>query len=465
MTPSDQQLACAPCAARHRVQRAGRCGFAAHRARVRVGLGAAVLMLASALSGAGASAASTRSHSASASGGQTTDFGESPLPYLLGLPLTSAQILRGAPAGVDLFPPNPVRVSAPALATEAVIARVAGTGIPKIALTAYHFAATRMATDEPACGIGWPILAALGRVETNHGQLGGSVLFANGTSTHHIIGIALDGTGLAYVGDTDSGRLDGDRVFDHAIGPMQFLPATWAAFQSDGDADLIADPFNIYDAALTAARYLCAAGSDLRTTSGQSVAVLAYNGSDQYVAQVLALADVYAHAVPAGSLPITGPISGALPPAAPGSDLPVDPAAPPVTAPDANLRLGNPAPTPTLATTPGGAVGRTGTEPPFRSGAGSGSAPTGSRTSTPSAPPSSPRSSNTPPPLTSSPGPTTPPLSTTPAPAPSSTAPPASTEPPSSTPSDPATGSASPLPILGQVLCAIDLLGVAFCPA
>jgi len=58
----------------------------------------------------------------------------------------------------------------------------------------------------------------------------------------------------------------------------------------DANGDGAADPFNVNDAALAAARYLCAAGGDLRSSAGQVAAVLAYNYSDEYVAQVLALA-------------------------------------------------------------------------------------------------------------------------------------------------------------------------------
>jgi hypothetical protein len=104
----------------------------------------------------------------------------------------------------------------------------------------------------------------------------------------------------------------GDGKYAHALGPMQFIPSTWAVYGTDATGDGRADVFNINDAALGAARYLCAAGGDLRTHAGQVRAVLAYNHSDEYLAQVLALADAYRHGVSVTGIPV-GITSGSLP--------------------------------------------------------------------------------------------------------------------------------------------------------
>lgn len=244
------------------------------------------------------------------------------------LPLTPEMLSRGAPRGATLLPRKPVHVTHPAPATKPVISGLAANGIPNIALNAYRMAAARMASADPACGIQWSLLAAIGRVESDHGRYGGALLYADGTSLPHIIGIALDGSRSAYIGDTDGGSLDGDPRYDHAVGPMQFIPSTWASWGVDGDGDGVASPFNVNDAALAAARYLCASGGNLRTHAGQVAAVLAYNDSDQYLAQVLALSTAYAQGVRVDDVPIIGPTTGGLPPVGPWAGVPVNPAVP-----------------------------------------------------------------------------------------------------------------------------------------
>ncbi len=181
---------------------------------------------------------------------------------------------------------------------------LASDGIPTTALEAYQRAARRESERDPACGLSWPLLAAIGRVESDHGRFAGAVLHTDGRSTPRVIGIALTGNGTARITDTDGGRLDGDRTYDRAVGPMQFIPSTWAAYRTDGNGDGIADPFNIFDAAAAAGHYLCSAGGNLTTLTGQLRAVHAYNDSDAYVALVLQLEQVYARGVPGLTVPI-----------------------------------------------------------------------------------------------------------------------------------------------------------------
>ncbi len=197
-----------------------------------------------------------------------------------------------------------------------VISSLAADGIPTTAVDAYHRAAARAESVHPGCGIPWALLAGIGRVESDHGRFADSLLYTDGESSPPIIGIPLNGVGTALVLDTDHGRLDGDRVYDRAVGPMQFIPGTWQAYGVDGNGDGRIDPFNIYDAAAAAADYLCTAGGDLSGTPGQTRAILAYNYSSPYLASVLALEAVYS----AGTTEV---------PATPGNaqvDLPVPPA-------------------------------------------------------------------------------------------------------------------------------------------
>lgn len=292
---------------------------------------------------------------------------------------------------------RPVHAATPAPTGRAAIGSLAANGIPNIALNAYRVAAARVDHAEPGCGLGWPLLAGIGRVESDHGRYGGAEFDAAGTTTPKIIGPALDGVHYDYIPAPSNGlTLDGDATYAHALGPMQFIPQTWAAYGADANGDGVADVFNIDDAALGAARYLCAAGGDLRTAAGKRAAVLAYNHSDQYVGQVLALARAYRRGIPVTGIPVVGNTTGPLPPAR-TRDLPPanpgDPTAARSPAPTKRPRHHKPRPT-THATS---------TAPPAPSASTTAAAPkqpAGSTTPAP-APTSTAR-----PPRTSSPTPT-----------------------------------------------------------
>jgi hypothetical protein len=206
---------------------------------------------------------------------------------------------------------------------------LAASGIPSTALDAYTEAANREALRDPGCALGWPLLAGIGRVESNHGRFAGAVLHADGLSTPPVVGIALDGHGTALIRDTDHGRLDGDTVYDRAVGPMQFIPSTWVTWGVDANGDGVKDPFNIFDAAAAAADYLCAAGRNLGTTAGQVQAILSYNHSYDYVSTVMAVEALYARGVGITVPVLTGP---STPPAGPRKGHrqlpPVDPGTP-----------------------------------------------------------------------------------------------------------------------------------------
>lgn len=160
--------------------------------------------------------------------------------------------------------------------------------LPMRALESYRRAATVMEQAAPGCGLDWPLLAAIGRVESDHGRYAGAVLGEDGVSRPAIRGIRLDGRGVAEIRDTDDGSLDGDPVWDRAVGPMQFLPGTWTIAGVDGDGDGRRDPDDLDDAALAAGVYLCAGADRLDQAAGMRTAVFAYNHSDDYVRTVLA---------------------------------------------------------------------------------------------------------------------------------------------------------------------------------
>ncbi|MFC8380786.1 lytic transglycosylase domain-containing protein [Nocardia sp. NPDC057272] len=165
-------------------------------------------------------------------------------------------------------------------------------GIPGIAVAAYQTAEQQLAVENPNCGMSWSLLAGIGRVESTHAY---GKADAQGNPIKAVYGPVLDGSlsGNNVIHDTDGGELDGLGGYDRAIGPMQFLPETWHRYAADGNADGIADPQNLFDAALTAGRYLCDGGLNMRDLSQQSKAILRYNNSMAYVANVMAWSGSY----------------------------------------------------------------------------------------------------------------------------------------------------------------------------
>jgi membrane-bound lytic murein transglycosylase B len=211
-----------------------------------------------------------------------------------------------APAGVDPgAAAQPTASGAPAAApttaprppdTLAVWARRMSpvVGIPVVALQAYGYAQLRAQQTLPGCHLMWTTLAGIGKVESNHGSAQNAHLQTDGRVLPPIIGAALDGTGgTSLVRDTDHGTLDGDPSYDRAVGPMQFIPGTWAKYQVDADQDGVADPNDINDAALAAADYLCAVGGDLSVGASWWTAVLGYNAVQAYARNVFDAANDY----------------------------------------------------------------------------------------------------------------------------------------------------------------------------
>jgi hypothetical protein len=174
-----------------------------------------------------------------------------------------------------------------------------------MALSAYRNAERMMAAAYPGCGVSWNLLAGIGRIESMHAN--GGATDARGTAVRPIYGPALDGTlpgNEVIVQSNPGGRVS----YARAMGPMQFLPGTWSRYASDGDGDGIADPQNLYDSTLAAARYLCSGGLNLRDPSQVLAAILRYNNSMPYARNVMGWAAAYATGVvPIDLPPLTGP--------------------------------------------------------------------------------------------------------------------------------------------------------------
>ncbi len=124
------------------------------------------------------------------------------------------------------------------------------------------YAALYTAAAATCPGLPAPVLAAVGKIESDHGR--------------------------------DSRTSDAG-----AEGPMQFLPATFAAYavDADGGGARIDDPA---DAVYTAAAYLCASGA----ANGADIpgALYQYNHDTAYVARVLTIAASYSEPTPNSSV-------------------------------------------------------------------------------------------------------------------------------------------------------------------
>jgi cell wall-associated NlpC family hydrolase len=143
---------------------------------------------------------------------------------------------------------------------------VAAADIPATALAAY------VAGAAWCPGLSWTVLAGIGKVESDHGR-------------SSLPGVA-----------------SGANAFG-AEGPMQFLPLTFAAYSvsADGQAPT---PYALADAAVAAARMLCADGAG--QPGGVRPALYAYDHSWGYVDAVLGWAAAYQ----AGVMPSAGGAGG-----------------------------------------------------------------------------------------------------------------------------------------------------------
>jgi hypothetical protein len=157
-----------------------------------------------------------------------------------------------------------------------------------------------MGAAQTCPGLPWPVLAAIGFVESHHSD--GHANPSTGEVSPPIYGPALDGSnGTARIPDPTSP--DG---WAHALGPMQFLASTWATWgrvAPGRPAGATPDPQNAWDAIYSAAAYLC--GPAGRITD-LNAAILRYNPSPAYLQQVLAKAVQYTRATAVGVIMPSG---------------------------------------------------------------------------------------------------------------------------------------------------------------
>jgi len=172
-------------------------------------------------------------------------------------------------------------------------------GIPPRSLGAYQAAVPQLPAD---CRMRWQVIAGFSAIESGHGTFSGDGIDRSagpnpdGSLVAPIVGPALDGGDFALIWDTDGGKLDGDRVYDRAVGPTQFLPQVWRAYMGD------ADPQNIDNAAVATGRKVCGdAGGPVDNEANLRRAAFAYNPDNSYVDEVVARVRQYDASGPTGA--------------------------------------------------------------------------------------------------------------------------------------------------------------------
>jgi hypothetical protein len=256
-----------------------------------------VLVIAAGVAGAVLVPAAARTPYPVAGGGSVSP-GENPpsqVPPTPSIPVGPAVPPTGGPVGPPTAGPPGMGAGRPADVL-ADWGRQTGTrvGVPQVAMQAYGYAELVLAQTDPQCRLTWTTLAAIGQVESNHGSANGARLLPDGLSDPPIIGLPLDGKGgRQRLTDTDAGALDGDPIYDRALGPMQFIPSTWRTNGADADNDGQKNPQNIYDSALAAGNYLCNGDRDLSVAKDWWNAILSYNEVRPYAESVYAAANLY----------------------------------------------------------------------------------------------------------------------------------------------------------------------------
>lgn len=136
-----------------------------------------------------------------------------------------------------------------------------------------------------AYGIPWNLLASIHRIETRFSTIDPMVSYVGAEGHFQFMPCTWVGWGHPTCGGLGTGNISKSEGMDPAA------IARYGGFGVDANGDGKADPYDIEDAAHTAANYLAKSGAakgEIRN------AIFAYNRSDQYVAEVMEYMDKYA---------------------------------------------------------------------------------------------------------------------------------------------------------------------------
>ena len=203
---------------------------------------------------------------------------------------------RPTPRCSPRLPPVPSEMAAlPAAFSPAGSSQDPASGVPA-APEAYRHAAALVDAADPACNVDWALVAAIGKVESNHGTYAGNGIDDLGTVRPGIYGLPLNGRNDTATIPTSTAAPWTATHSGTARSARWSIPTTWASSASTATATAPRTRQNITDAATATAVYLCLGPGDLTQPSDPRSAVLRYNQSDAYVQQVVTIADSYCRA-------------------------------------------------------------------------------------------------------------------------------------------------------------------------
>ncbi|MFI6399635.1 hypothetical protein ACIBED_16135 [Rhodococcus coprophilus] len=245
----------------------------------------------------------------------------------LEVPPTLVGVLPADPASPASFrspaePSDPVlqHPPAPAGAGATSIFGEGPAAIPELVYYAYRAAEMQMAVDSPECGLPWHLLAAVGRLASEHADGGRTDILGTLTTPK----VAPGG----------------------ALGPMLLPAAAWETHRADGNADGTTDAQNVFDATLAASTWMCADGARLREPDGEARAVALFDASPEYLANVREWSATYAKGAEVAEAAMAPPPARPVPAAsdiaapAPALAVPGSPQADPATPGDTSSGTG-----------------------------------------------------------------------------------------------------------------------------
>lgn len=187
-------------------------------------------------------------------------------------------------------------VPPPIVGGGAEISEFGQSEIPAEMLPVYHEAAAQY-------NVPWNLLAAIHRVETRFSTIDPMLSYAGAEGHFQFMPCTWTGWGHPTCGGLGAGNIPQAEKINPAVIEQ------YGGFGKDGNGDGVADPFNITDAAHSAASYLADNGAN---AGNYKRAIFAYNHSEEYLADVLGFMQRFAEAGEVKLLPGTGGFSRPL---------------------------------------------------------------------------------------------------------------------------------------------------------